>query len=85
VIVKGYVQGVFFRDFTVDWGTSLGIVGWVQNLPNGTVEVYAEGETSKLLILIEKLEVGPPTANVTELDITWAECTGDYTDFTRLN
>jgi acylphosphatase len=84
-IVSGQVQGVSYRDFTVDWASSLNLTGWVQNLPNGTVEVYAEGETSKLLALIEKLEDGPPAAIVNNLDITWAECTGEYTGFTRLN
>ncbi len=43
MIIKGRVQGVWFRESTRREAVSLGIKGWVRNLPDGTVEVLAEG------------------------------------------
>lgn len=47
-IVTGRVQGVGFRWFTQNRARSLGLCGWVRNMPNGTVEVWAEGPPSDL-------------------------------------
>ena len=43
-VVKGRVQGVGFRYFAHRAAKGLGLRGWVKNLPNGTVEAYAEGD-----------------------------------------
>jgi len=49
VKVHGFVQGVFFRDFTSRQAKGLGVTGYVRNLPGGRiVEVQAEGERKKL-------------------------------------
>jgi len=82
VIVRGYVQGVFFRDFTSRRATGLGLNGYVRNLPNGAaVEVLAEGERDKLQKLIGHLKVGPPGAEVTKIETSWSEYTGSYSGF----
>jgi len=59
VIVHGVVQGVGFRYFVLRRAQPLGLTGWVRNLPDGTVEIRAEGPVSKLQQLLEALPYGP--------------------------
>lgn len=80
--VYGFVQGVFFRDYTSRRARELGLTGYVRNLPGGrTVAVQAEGEREKLEELITCLKIGPPGARVEKLDISWSEYTGNYSNF----
>jgi len=51
IVVEGDVQGVFFRANTLQHATQLGLVGTVQNLPNGNVEIYVQGKE----VVIEQL------------------------------
>lgn len=81
-IVHGYVQGVFFRAFVSRHARELGLTGYVRNLPEGTVEVKAEGTRSKLEKLIGYLKTGPPGAKVDKVVTSWSEYTGSYSDFT---
>ena len=82
VIVHGFVQGVFFRDFTSRRATQLGLTGYVRNLPDGeVVEVQAEGEREKLKKLISDLKVGPPRAGVKKVETNWSIYTGRYSRF----
>ena len=57
LIISGDVQGVFFRHNTNKVGNRLGLKGFVRNLPDGKVEVVAEGDEKKLRELIEKLRI----------------------------
>ncbi len=68
-IVRGLVQGVGFRHHTKVRARELGIAGWVRNLPDGTVEVWAEGEPPVLDELESWLRIGPPGARVEGLEI----------------
>ena len=82
VIVYGFVQGVFFRDFTSRRARELGLTGYVRNLRDvEAVEVQAEGERKQLEKLIGYLEVGPPSARVTIVATEWSEYTGSYSGF----
>ncbi len=82
VIVYGYVQGVFFRDFTSRRARELGLTGYVRNLRDvEAVEVQAEGERKQLEKLIGYLVVGPPAAKVTRVVTNWSEYTGSYSGF----
>jgi len=82
VIVYGYVQGVFFRDFTSRRARELGLTGYVRNRRDiEAVEVQAEGERKQLEKLINYLEVGPPSAKVTRVVTEWSEYTGSYSGF----
>jgi len=66
VVVKGRVQGVFFRDWTVETARSLGLAGWVRNRRDGTVEALLSGEPDKVDEMVSRrIPVGPPAAVVT--------------------
>ena len=81
LFVRGRVQGVAFRAATADEGRRLGVGGWVRNLPDGRVEVEAEGERPALEALVELCRRGPPAARVEELDVTWTAYRGDLAPF----
>jgi acylphosphatase len=81
IFVFGRVQGVFFRDHTQRWASSLGLTGWVRNLIDGRVELLVEGEEDKVQMLIAKLKQGPPMAIVDNLDITSLDYAGEFFDF----
>ena len=79
--VSGRVQGVFFRAHTKHVAQSLNLTGWVRNLPDGRVEVVAEGEEKSINKLIEFLKRGPPLARVDKLEIEKEEWSGEFIDF----
>lgn len=79
--VYGRVQGVYFRDFADRHARQLGLTGYVRNLPDRSVEVYAEGDRQYLERLLEVLKEGPPGARVDNLEISWAEPTGKFKHF----
>lgn len=81
-IARGRVQMVNFRHFTAGEAKKLGLVGTVCNLPDGSVEVVAEGEEENLLLFIEKLKRGPFFAHVADLEVIWApEALGKFDTF----
>lgn len=63
-LVSGRVQGVAFRFFVLREAAALGLAGWVRNLPDGRVEVLAEGDPALLEALGGRLWQGPPHALV---------------------
>jgi acylphosphatase len=79
--VHGRVQGVFFRSFVQRWAEQLKLTGYVRNLPDGTVEVRAEGERQQLEKLADYLRQGPPPARVSNVVTGWTEYTGNFADF----
>ncbi len=81
LIVRGRVQGVFFRTSAQDRAEQLGLVGWVRNCPDGSVELVAEGTVRELAQLRDWARRGPPGAFVERVDeITEAE-TGEFRRF----
>ncbi len=80
-IISGRVQLVMYRDFARRKAQSLGIVGTVENLPDGTVSVIAEGEKEVLDKYISLLERGPIFARVDNVSVTWNEPCGTFPDF----
>lgn len=79
--IQGRVQGVFFRDFVQEHAERLSLNGYVRNLPDGSVEIEAEGERHKLEDLVKHLKIGPPVAGVDKVIIQWSEYKGSYSDF----
>jgi acylphosphatase len=68
-VVTGRVQGVGFRWFVRAEARPLGITGWVRNRGDGAVEGLAEGRDDAIDSLVATLEVGPPSAIVTNVDV----------------
>ena len=69
VTISGRVQGVGFRYFTQREGERLGLVGWVKNLPNGGVEMEAEGDEAQVDAFVEAMRRGPPASRVLDCQI----------------
>jgi acylphosphatase len=67
--VSGRVQGVFYRDSTRREAQALGLTGWVRNLFDGRVEVFACGAEPQLETLAKWLEIGPEYAKVTNIKV----------------
>lgn len=79
--VFGLVQGVNFRAATRDQARTLGLVGWVRNRMDGSVEVMAEGPRSDLDQLLAYLHHGPQLAEVERVEAGWQVGTGEFTRF----
>ena len=79
--VSGRVQGVNFRYHTRNVAQKLGLTGWVRNLPDGRVEVIAEGKEENIGKLIKFLRRGPFLARVDNLDIKKEGYTGKFSGF----
>ena len=62
--IEGVVQGVGFRQFTSQKAQSLGVKGYVKNLPDGSVECIAEGTKEQLEKLVQSLRRGPAFSRV---------------------
>ena len=80
VYFSGRVQGVFFRAFTRENASKLGIRGWVRNLPDGRVEAVFEGPKDKVEKLIYLCRYKHPYARVDDVEIEYGEPEG-YGDF----
>ncbi|MCZ7585869.1 MAG: acylphosphatase [Deltaproteobacteria bacterium] len=76
MFVSGRVQGVWFRAETREKALSLSLSGWVRNLSDGRVEVYAVGPRDMVDRLIEWCHDGPPLAKVRSVAVTWVEPEG---------
>ena len=81
ILVRGRVQGVFFRDHTQRWATSLGVFGWVKNLASGDVEILVEGDKERIEDLLGFVRKGSPLSRVESLEIEWTSYIGDYKNF----
>jgi len=77
LIVKGKVQGVGFRYFTLNEAKLLSISGYVKNLSNGNVEIDAEGSVNLLPVFIEKIKQGPSFSYIEEVIIEKKDCKGN--------
>lgn len=80
-LISGRVQMVGFRMFAQDWAYQVGVVGYVRNMPDGSVEVVAEGAQETLEIFLERLKQGPRSARIDNLAADWQSSRGEFTDF----
>lgn len=79
--ISGRVQGVGFRDFTQRAARQLSIVGWVRNIPNGHVEIVAEGKEASIQKFQEQVKKGPLGARVDEVKTLTVDDAGKYKNF----
>ena len=75
-VVRGRVQGVFFRDSTRERARAHGVAGWVSNLADGAVEAVLEGPPDEVGRVLRFLETGPPRAHVEEIRVSEEEPEG---------
>lgn len=68
LIVRGRVQGVYFRQSTREHAERLGLCGWVANRDDGSVELEAEGSEAAVRALVAWAHRGPPAARVESVD-----------------
>ncbi|HEX32145.1 MAG TPA: acylphosphatase [Candidatus Acetothermia bacterium] len=73
ILVSGRVQGVFYRASARAKAVELGLRGWVRNLPDGRVEMVAQGEADDVQAFIAWAHSGPPMAIVDSVEVTWDE------------
>jgi len=76
VVVRGLVQGVFFRDSTRRIALDSGVFGWVGNEPDGSVRAVLEGPRPRVDEVVAWMREGPRDAVVENLEVTDAEVTG---------
>ena len=75
--VRGHVQGVFFRSEARERARSLGVAGWVRNVPDGTVEAVFEGPAERVESLLQWCRRGPAGARVDEVAVEWEAPQGE--------
>ncbi|MCB1171987.1 MAG: acylphosphatase [Leptospiraceae bacterium] len=80
ITVCGRVQGVYFRQSTLQKARSLALTGYVRNLPNGDVYIEAEGEALQLQELLTWCHAGPPMARVSAVQ-SQVGTIKNFTDF----
>ena len=79
--VSGSVQGVGFRAYVQRQARRLGLTGYVRNLPDGQVEVVAEGPKDALNQLLGALRIGPYGATVDKVVSNWLPATNEFHAF----
>ena len=81
LVVRGRVQGVFYRASAQREAKRLGITGWVKNRPDGSVEIVAEGEEDQVKDFLAWAQHGPSTARVDKVETRWRSYTGEFAEF----
>ncbi len=81
VRVEGRVQGVFFRDYTRKKATTLGIKGWVKNMPDGAVEAVLCGPKTVIADMISWLHTGSPHSSVSKVIVNDLHSRQEFSDF----
>ena len=84
-VFEGRVQGVFFRASTKECADSLGLTGWVRNLPDGCVEAVFEGEEAKVQRALDLCSVGRSAIRVDSKRVKLSDATGEFDDFAIRN
>ena len=81
LFIEGRVQGVFYRSFTRNLASKLGLNGWAKNLYDGRVEALLEGRRELIEQAIQECWKGPAGSSVRNIDVRWEESSGEYKNF----
>ena len=79
--IYGRVQGVFFRQSTMEMARGIGLTGRVRNCPDGTVAAIFEGESDRVRQAVGWCEQGPPAARVDRVEADWQDYRGEFDCF----
>ena len=82
IVVRGRVQGVFYRASAQQEALALGVTGEICNLPDGAVEAVVEGERRAVDDFIAWCKRGPPHARVENVNVKLASCRDEFRTFT---
>ena len=80
-LVRGTVQGVGFRNFSVKVARQNDLKGFVRNLKDGSLEIIIEGNEWAVKLFEEVIREGPPLARVDEIQVEVREPVGDLREF----
>ncbi len=69
VVIRGVVQGVWYRAWMKEQALQLGVTGWVRNRRDGTVEALISGRPEAVAELIARCHAGPPAARVERVEV----------------
>ncbi len=81
IIISGKVQGVYYRAYTKIHAEKMNVNGYAKNLPDGRVEIVAEGDEFDVLSFIQFIRSGPPSAIIESFDVEWQKAKGEFKDF----
>ena len=81
LLISGRVQGVYFRQGTMEVAEKNNVLGWVRNLQDDRVEAILEGNDSNVDAVIEWAHFGPAGAVVDEIKITEENYIGEFSEF----
>ena len=81
LIISGVVQGVFYRASAQAQARKLSLTGFVRNLPEGTVELIAQGEEADLKRFIDWCSKGPSGARIDHIEVEWKELETKFNSF----
>jgi acylphosphatase len=84
LVITGRVQGVGFREATVDAAQAVGVAGWVRNRADGAVEVRVQGPSDAVDRLVAWCRRGPPLARVTGIEVVPTAVDASLDGFARL-
>jgi len=79
--IYGRVQEVLFRFSTRERAQLLGILGFAQNMPDGSVYIEAEGECPRLLEFVDWCRKGPPLAEISKVEVKFSQTMKHFTAF----
>lgn len=79
--IQGRVQGVFYRQSTMETALRLGLTGWMRNCSDGSVTAVFEGEREAVDAAIVWCRQGPPAASVTDIEVNWLDFVGEFETF----
>lgn len=81
IVVRGRVQGVFFRAGAQREARRLGLTGWTKHRADGGLEFLVEGEEDDVKDFLAWVQHGPSTARVDKVETRWRGYTGEFAEF----
>ncbi|MDM8514984.1 acylphosphatase [Desulfobacterales bacterium HSG16] len=82
IIIRGKVQGVFFRVETQKAAKRIGgVSGWVRNKADGSVQAVCEGDETSIQSMIKWCNTGSPSARVDDVEVVWKDYSGKFDGF----